>query len=236
MPRAADLSPLAAALTLRDVLGSRGRCEAIADAAVCQEGSGDTGAQASNLDDVHAELANLRKELQLTPQRDGSYGFDGPSFRATIAADGRVAFDDKIQDLNTFVERHLVGAQINTSEKRRFMESTAALRERLASAAEEQNQRRGKVALQAALRRVLERPGVSLVEKRRTLFELWDDCAADTSGRAAQALIEDFIREHLPEGSALGYSASELAQLNRTRISRLPFDPYAKPDAGVRPG
>lgn len=238
-PRVLDLSPLAAALTLRDSLTDRGRCEArLADAAACKGGGEDAGAavQAGTAGDVRAELAGLRKELQLKPERDGSYSFDGPSFRASVAADGRVTFHDKIQDLNTLVERHLVGSQINTSEKRRFMESTAELRERLAVAAEAQNQRRAQFALQAALRRIVAEQGTSLLAKRRALFALWDDCAADAGGLAAQALIEAFVREQLPEGSALGYSAAELAQLNRGRISRRPFDPYAAPDAGVRPG
>jgi hypothetical protein len=234
-----DLSPLAAALTLRDSLANRGRCEAtLADAAACEGSANDAGtaARAYSSSRVRVEHAGLRKELPLKPETDGSYSFDGPSLRASIAPDGRVTFHDKILDLNTFVERHLVGDQINTSEKRRFMQSTAELRERLAVAAEEQNQRRGRLALQGALRRILDKLGTSLVEKRRTIFELWDDCADDGSGTAAQLLIETFVREQLPEGSALGYSASELAQLNRGRISRRPFDPYAKPDAGVRPG
>jgi hypothetical protein len=238
-PRLRDLSPLAAALTLRDSLG-KGRCEAaLSDAAAgCGEGTGDAGlaARASASDAQPVELIALRKELQLKPQSDGSYLFEGPSFVATVAADGRVAFEDKIGDLNSFVEHHLVGAQINTSEKRRFMESTALLRERLAIAAEAQNQRRASVALGHALQRILADARTSLLQKRRTFFDLWDDCESDASGSAAQAVIETFIREHLPEGSALGYSAGELAQLNRRRISRRPFDPYAAPDAGPRPG
>jgi hypothetical protein len=238
-PQLRDLSPLAAALTLRDSLG-KGRCEAaLSDAAAgCGEGSGDAGlaARASASDGQPAGLIALRKELQLKPQSDGSYLFEGPSFLATVAADGRVTFADKIEDLNSFVEHRLVGAQINTSEKRRFMESTALLRERLAVAADAQNQRRASVALRHALQRILADARTSLLQKRRTFFELWDDCASDASGSAAQAVIETFIREQLPEGSALGYSAGELAQLNRRRISRRPFDPYAAPDAGPRPG
>jgi hypothetical protein len=238
-PQLRDLSPLAAALTLRDSLGT-GRCEAaLSDAAAgCGEGTGDAGlaAHASASEAQPAELIALRKELQLKPQSDGSYLFKGPSFVATVAVDGRVTFEDKIADLNSFVEHRLVGAQINTSEKRRFMESTALLRERLAVAAEAQNQRRASVALRQALRRILADARTSLLQKRRTFFDLWDDCASDASGSAAQTVIETFIREHLPEGSALGYSAGELAQLNLRRISRRPFDPYAAPDAGPHPG
>jgi hypothetical protein len=235
--RVVDLSPLAAALTMRDALAREGRCEAALHGACGGSGSdaGLAGAK-SELGNGPRSLIAMRKELDLKPRADGSYGFEGPSFSATIAADGRVAFDDKIQDLNSLVERHIVGAQINTSEKRRFMASTAALRERLADAAEAENQRHAKVALQRALRAILSDVKRSLGEKRAAIFTLWDDCASDASGSEAQAAIESFVREHLPQGSALAFSAAELSQLNRRRLSRRAFDPYVGSDAGAQPG
>ena len=39
-------------------------------------------------------------------------------------------------------------------------------------------------------------------------------------------LIERFVREHAPRGSADAFSAAELADMNRRRISKQSFKPY----------
>jgi hypothetical protein len=235
-----DLSPLAAALTMRNELAMRFSCGVTsagktADCTEGREGARSAGAH-DQLGTGPRSLIAMRKELKLRPHADGSYGFDSPSFHATVTPDGRVMFEDKVNDLNSFVEHNIVGAQINTSEKRRFMASTAALREQLAEAAEAANQRRAKVSLQSTLRGLLTNATLSLAQKRSAIFGLWDDCASDASGSEAQAAIESFVRDRLPEGSPLAYSAAELSQLNRQRVSRRAFDPYAAADAGVRPG
>ncbi len=88
-------------------------------------------------------------------------------------------------------------------------------------------------------------------QRRRELFELWDDCAETgeaelvTAGGQARLALLGFIRSHLPADSAEAYSARELAALNRKRTSRQPFAPYADatatpdstaaPDAGSPP-
>jgi hypothetical protein len=235
-PTPRDLSPLAAALTMRESFGTAQRCgEPSAADSTCAPAA-DAGAAPSAHSEQDAVIA-LRKELKLKPHSDGSYTYEGASLEATISPDGRVDFRDKsMRDLTTFVERHIVGMQVNTVEKRRFMERTAALREKLAEVAEAQNQRRARDTLRATLFRVWRDPALSLAQKRSTLFGLWDECASDASGNAAQAAIESFVREHLPADSALAYSSSELATLNRRRASRRVFDPYAPPDAGTQPG
>jgi hypothetical protein len=162
--------------------------------------------------------------------------FEGPSFRATITSEGRVRFEDKIVDLNTFVERVVIHMQINTAEKRRFMESSAELREQLADEAERGYQTRSLVTLERTLSKLLGDPKLSLVQKREHIFALWDDCASDARGSEAQAVIENFVRLYLPQGSALAYGTAELTRLNRRRIGRRVFDPYASTDAGARPG
>lgn len=82
------------------------------------------------------------------------------------------------------------------------------------------------------LTRAWAEPGLSPAQRRRALFELWDECAesgddalveAATSARTA---VIGFIRGHLPAGSADAYSEAELAALNRGRQSRQPFAPY----------
>jgi hypothetical protein len=234
--RKIDLSPLAAALTMRDSFESLGRCKvALADGSCGGAGTGDAEVVAKRAPSEHDRLIALRKELKLEPQGDGSYRYNGVSLRATVLPDGRVEFEDKIHDLNSLAER-LAGSQLNPSEKRHFMQSTAELRDQLASAAEAKNQERGKHGLRIALERVWSDRALSLVQKRAAMFTLWDDCASDASGSAAQASIESFVRAHLPEGTPLAYSRQELAQLNRARVSRRSFDPYAAYDAGAQPG
>jgi hypothetical protein len=236
--RPMNLRPLAAALTMRAELEAESSCGAPAGSAAHCAAAGNeasTGGAPSELAIGPRSLIAMRKELKLKPQSDGSYAYDAPSFSAIVTPDGRVSFEDKIQDLNAVVER-MVGVQVNTAEKRRFMESTAALREQLADAAEAQNQRRAKVTLRHTLEVLIGDARKSLTQKRAIIFGMWDDCASDASGSEAQAAIEHFVRERLPRDSALAYSATELAQLNQRRVSRRVFDPYAAGDAGVRPG
>jgi hypothetical protein len=84
-------------------------------------------------------------------------------------------------------------------------------------------------------------------ERRRLLFELWDECEegdgtgrklrvtdAETApdalreqaGERARATIETFIRKRLPAGSGDAFSPAELAALDARRRSKRPFDPY----------
>lgn len=233
-PRKLDLSPLAAALTMRDTF-ARTSCGTLTGGGACEGASGHDAGVAHAAPDERAALIALRKELKLTPQPDGSYSYDNASFHASVQPDGRVLFEDKVRDLNSLVER-MAGTQVNTAEKRRFMQSTAALREQLASATEAQNQQRAKHTLRATLDRLWRDAALSLVQKRAAVFGLWDDCASDASGSAAQAAIEGFVRQHMPEGTPLAYSSAELALLNRRRVSRRAFDPYAAADAGAQPG
>jgi hypothetical protein len=73
---------------------------------------------------------------------------------------------------------------------------------------------------------------VDLAGRKQGLFELWDDCAEAgdpelvAAAEAARRLIIDFIRAHLPAGSADAYTPAELAALARTRHSQAAFTPY----------
>jgi hypothetical protein len=63
-------------------------------------------------------------------------------------------------------------------------------------------------------------------QRRRALFELWDECLEDEpAGVQARALILGFVRDHLPPDSRDAFTRSEIAELNRARQSRAPFDP-----------
>ena len=81
--------------------------------------------------------------------------------------------------------------------------------------------------------------------RRRSLFELWDDCAERrpdmeapgfapraeddelvVAGAAARAQVIGFIRSQLPAGSADAYTPAEVARFNKRRKSRARFTPY----------
>ncbi|MBK9753844.1 MAG: hypothetical protein IPO88_10120 [Nannocystis sp.] len=102
----------------------------------------------------------------------------------------------------------------------------------------------------------------SLAERRALLFQRWDECdermlaglptggselpaeavsaideARLAAAEKARRTIEGFIRRQLPRGSARAYTADELKELNRRRVSVEPFAPYearaARPSSPV---
>jgi hypothetical protein len=87
-----------------------------------------------------------------------------------------------------------------------------------------------------------------LAERKRLVFQHWDDCAdvvakgraltdaaadeiaslrADAAADARQT-IESFVRRHAPRGTARAYAARELDSLNARRRTAVRFDPYAE--------
>jgi hypothetical protein len=91
-----------------------------------------------------------------------------------------------------------------------------------------------------------------LGSRKELLFQRWDECdeaeevASPTSdlpgfgtvenselddarqgaATSARRLIEKFIREHAPTGSAEAFTAAEIADMNRRRASKQKFSPY----------
>jgi hypothetical protein len=61
---------------------------------------------------------------------------------------------------------------------------------------------------------------------------MWDEVAESgddelvAGGNAARACLVEFVRLHLPPGSAGAFRSTELAQLNAHRQSRARFAPY----------
>lgn len=102
---------------------------------------------------------------------------------------------------------------------------------------------RSRRELGSRLSRILHDPELSARQKRRIVFELWDDAMltasepvsdrdalaherARTAHSVAQA-IERFVRRTMPRGSDLGYDARELAELDRARRGPQRFSPYS---------
>ena len=92
----------------------------------------------------------------------------------------------------------------------------------------------------------------NLGARKELIFQRWDECdepedvvassvevpgfgtldsselddARHDAARAARRSIERFVRETAPRGSAEAFSAAELADMNRRRVSRQNFKPY----------
>ena len=64
-----------------------------------------------------------------------------------------------------------------------------------------------------------------VVERRRALFALWDECNDEESGTRARAVVVDFIRRELPRGTADAFTAAEIVALNRVRTAESAFAP-----------
>lgn len=128
--------------------------------------------------------------------------------------------------------------------KQEFLDSTASLRAALARTAVEEQQRAARLRLGQELASLWRDERRSLAERRRALFERWDECeealapaGADAAGeldaergRGGEDMrrrIEAFVRQVAPAGSAKAFEADELARLNARRRSRQRFDPYA---------
>ena len=74
--------------------------------------------------------------------------------------------------------------------------------------------------------------GWTRVERRKMLFQLWDECAETgassvvEAGNQARKKIIAFIRLRLPKTSEHAFTAAELRDLNRKRQSKREFRPY----------
>ena len=135
------------------------------------------------------------------------------------------------------------------AQKMAFLEATERLRARMRAAqpgtpapvnpkadpASAANER----ALQSWRRRVESLAGDRgrpAAERRRTLFELWDECDGSAQGAAARAAVEATARRQFPAGHADAYRADELRAFNRGRPAAQRFDPYRQPQPTPAPG
>ncbi|MFW6050408.1 MAG: hypothetical protein ACODAU_04495, partial [Myxococcota bacterium] len=182
-----------------------------------------------------------RTEPELTPGPGGTYRYAGHVFDAVIQPDGTVRFDDDGGegglefgggqgmrggfDLNDAVASAR-GEDPHAAERAWFLRETREMRDRMAAEHREQEVGRGLAALRARLFRLWEEDAPA-AERRRRLFEKWDECSEDGMGTAARQAIVEFVRRHLPEGSADAFTAAELRRLNARRRSRARFAPYA---------
>lgn len=132
------------------------------------------------------------------------------------------------------------GQRKQTRAKQAFLEQTAPLREALARTQRHEDQRAARLRIGQELASVWKDRSRPLIERKRELFERWDECeeafeaeaASDADaarGRGGEAMrrrIEAFVRSVAPPGSPEAFDAAELRRLNAGRRSRQRFDPY----------
>ncbi len=125
--------------------------------------------------------------------------------------------------------------------KRRFLDDTAPLREKLAAEHRRTVEQQALLRLGGELLQLWNDRTRPAAVRRELLFQRWDDAveilvgdgasaeeiARGKSGERARRQIEAFVRRHLPSGSINAYRTSELTSMNARRRSRAPFDPYS---------
>ena len=182
-----------------------------------------------------------REHPKLKRHSDGSYGYEGGVFRATIRPDGNVEFRDtaihgELQispapfvyaaDLNDLVEKHVLGRELYSAEKQWLIEETRSLRDQLASEFRRREQQGANRELERVLRSVLDDEKLTVAKKHEAIFLLWQDCGEDGQAQAHREAVKRFVRRYMPKGSALSFPADELERFNTSRGRLQRFEPY----------
>lgn len=181
--------------------------------------------------------AKVDKYPLVSQGRDG-FVYSGPQFKARIALDGTVSFDDKnIRDFNgtsgsfDLTDLFMKGKKQDPYryEKEKFLAATAEKRAELQKRGRAEQMASSLAMLPSHLERVWADTRRTPKQRRELLFTLWKESSSSEeeigrAGNQARAIIESFIRNRLPEGSDEAFTEEELSALNRTTKDR--FAPY----------
>ncbi len=116
--------------------------------------------------------------------------------------------------------------------KLRWLDETRDERDAMALAARRERLRAAIARLPVFLDAVWRDDRYSASDRRRILFQLWDECAEDgpedivLAAQEVRLTIEAFVRKRLPAGTPDAFAAPELDSLNSSRTSRSTFHPY----------
>jgi hypothetical protein len=172
---------------------------------------------------------------------DGSRTIRGRSFVATIARDGSLTIKHPMVRTRAGGLRPrdlpIELRDDDRSEERWFREETLGMRIELMQEEARRYADRSIDGLPELLDAIWgERR--SARDRRRLLFELWDDAVEPddpelgVAGARARAVIAGYVRGHLPAGSADGFTVEELTRFNARRPAGMPrFTPYELPPA-----
>jgi hypothetical protein len=179
------------------------------------------------------DKASVHLDSDITSPRAGiKHWLDDPRKHAA-ERDGTVQIIRGTFDVTDSIMRAL-GQDPYRAEKMKMLDATREQRLALAARADAERQRQALAGLPAMLRKIWGDAARPMKERRRLLFELWDECQETAEGdvagtsagaRARQAIIL-FIRTAARPGTPDAYSTEELLALNRTRQSRQRFAPY----------
>jgi hypothetical protein len=177
----------------------------------------------------------------------GGFEYRHRGFVAEIARDGTVSFDGRgnIKPTGLGVSFDLTEAVMDASgddafhtEKIRFLEKTAYLRADLAKKARQENLLLAQRDVMSRVRSLWSNARIPAEERRRLLFEIWDECAEtgppdvlETSAFLRRSLLA-FIRRELPADHPDAFDPDELEALNARRASQTRFEPYGPSDEG----
>jgi hypothetical protein len=182
------------------------------------------------------------------PDGDGGYRFERTTFTAQVRRDGTVKIEDAPPvsggftglgigasfDLTDMIMR-AIGNDPYAFEKLKILDATREARVGMARADRTDQIREALVRLPRDLARIWAYERWDVAERRRILFRLWDEVIEEgetelvRAGAQVRGIICSFIRQNLPADGPAGYTAEDLAQLNRARKSRTAFDPYSEP-------
>ncbi|HWE30061.1 MAG TPA: hypothetical protein VHB97_18755 [Polyangia bacterium] len=212
------------------------------------DGSGTFGGQAPRKpwkprgdagDPILGKLADIKEDrFPLTLEGDG-YHYNGPSFSAHIAMDGRVDFDEhSIRDFKglsggfdiTDIAMRAKKQDPYRYEKERFMELTGKLRGELSARAQRDRLEASLASLPAHLESVWADTTLSAKDRRRIVYQMWREASGNDvdlgpAAKKARKTIEAFVRDRLPEGTADAFSDEELRKVN-ARPGAPKFEPY----------
>lgn len=234
-----DLSPSAAARSLIDVRAASGAMH-VRDAASTKStaSKSDSSADLTNyLARAAGNKALSRADDPLLEQTPEGYAFSGNGFRARIDRDGSVHFLDRYVsgtnfDLTAWAE-HMAGNDPYRSERRWFLERTAALRDQLAHALLRERLHQAETEVATKLQTIWSDPEKSLARQKFETFELWDECSDDEIGLRCREIVEAYVAEHCPLGSVCAVTAEDLSVFNAQRRTRAAFAPYQRRSAPV---
>jgi hypothetical protein len=182
-----------------------------------------------------------RARSEIVPDGKGAYRAEDLTFSAKIDRDGRVHIEDGANlqggptsgtfDIGDAIMRS-AGQDPYYHRKALFLERTREQRAAMSVDERQVTLRDSLAKLPDHLAEIWAHSAWPAAQRRRVIFELWDECAEQgpddivSAGAAARITIVAFIRKHLPEDSAHAYPEAEIRALNKARGSRQRFAPY----------
>ncbi len=197
-------------------------------------------------------LPAIGQEPTWSPSGNGTFQAHKEPFKAKITRDGRIHFRDKrnvqLEGIGLDAETKMpvlkgrfdltdavmasFGDVLYPYRKLKLMDESREARAEMAQAYESEVLKTALFGYRKRLSEIWRAPRYTLVERKRLLFLLWDECAESgptsivTTARAIRATTLHFIRKKLPPEHPQAYSDKELQLLNAKRQSTKRFRPY----------